>query len=333
MPQPFFDANEQTDRRGKGLAGAHRPALKRMIGRTIRRVDRVDAEIRRDSANNAANPCFQRIARVFELRRGRERRKHRPAPVADHDNRASRGTVRQQNRISWGWPETAENLQAKGFETPRKHIENLLRVNLWFHASTHLLACDRTSCVRNRRLRSSPIIVAGLLHYIIICLYTACTLNREFDALGDILRRRDHAGENGMYAMDQTASGGGKAPAELGENGIVDIPTARAEAQAGRLLLVDIRTPMEWSRTGVGDAAEPISMQDPNFLQTIVDKVGNDASKPIAVICATGNRSSWLASEMRRLGFHNIYDVNEGMMGSFSGPGWLNRGLPTKQPI
>lgn len=135
-----------------------------------------------------------------------------------------------------------------------------------------------------------------------------------------------------MYAMDQASSGGGSAPAELGQNGIVDIPTARAEALAGRLLLVDIRTPMEWHRSGVGDAAEPISMQDPNFLQTLVDKVGNDPSKPIAVICATGSRSAWLANELRRVGFHNIYDVSEGMMGSFSGPGWLNRGLPTKAP-
>lgn len=133
-----------------------------------------------------------------------------------------------------------------------------------------------------------------------------------------------------MYVMDQVTSAGG--PAELGENGIVDIPTARDEALAGRLLLVDIRTPMEWYRSGVGDAAVPLSMQDPNFLQGLVDRAGNDQAKPIAVICATGNRSSWLAGELRRLGFHNIYDVNEGMMGSFSGPGWLNRGLPTKQP-
>lgn len=134
-----------------------------------------------------------------------------------------------------------------------------------------------------------------------------------------------------MYMMDQVSSAGG-APAELGENGIIDIPTARAEAEAGRLLLVDIRTPMEWMRTGVGDAAIPLSVQDPSFLQHLNEKAGNDPSKPIAIICATGNRSSWLAGELRRLGFHNVYDVNEGMMGSFSGPGWLNRGLPTQRP-
>ncbi|MCW2309572.1 rhodanese-like domain-containing protein [Rhodobium gokarnense] len=119
---------------------------------------------------------------------------------------------------------------------------------------------------------------------------------------------------------------------ELGENGIVDAPTAREEALAGRLLLVDIRTPMEWQRTGVGDAAEAISLQDPSFLQKVLDLIGEDKSKAVAVLCATGNRSSWLAGEMRRLGFTNVYDVNEGMMGSFSGPGWLGRGLPTERP-
>lgn len=120
--------------------------------------------------------------------------------------------------------------------------------------------------------------------------------------------------------------------AELGENGIIDVPTARDEAQAGRLVLVDIRTPMEWYRSGVGDAALALSMQDPGFLQALTDETGSDPAKPIALICATGNRSSWLAGELRRLGFHDVYDVNEGMMGSFSGPGWLNRGLPTKSP-
>ncbi|PLX37715.1 MAG: sulfurtransferase [Hyphomicrobiales bacterium] len=120
--------------------------------------------------------------------------------------------------------------------------------------------------------------------------------------------------------------------APLGENGLLDAETARTEALAGRLLLVDIRTPMEWYRSGVGDAAEAISMQDPGFLQAVVNKLGGDPSKPLAVICATGSRSAWLAGELRRVGFTTVYDVGEGMMGSFSGPGWLNRQLPTKRP-
>ena len=133
--------------------------------------------------------------------------------------------------------------------------------------------------------------------------------------------------------MDQLTPRAPSSPTgELGENGIVDAPTAREEALAGRLLLVDIRTPMEWQRTGVGDAAKAISLQDPSFLQKVLDLIDEDKSKAVAVICAAGNRSSWLAGEMRRLGFHNVYDVNEGMMGSFSGPGWLGRGLPTERP-
>lgn len=120
--------------------------------------------------------------------------------------------------------------------------------------------------------------------------------------------------------------------ATLSPNGLLDAETARKEALAGRLLLVDIRSPMEWYRSGVGDAAEAISMQDPTFVQAVVEKLGGDPSKPVAIICATGNRSGWLAGEMRRVGFTNVYDVSEGMMGSMSGPGWLNRRLPTKQP-
>ncbi len=120
--------------------------------------------------------------------------------------------------------------------------------------------------------------------------------------------------------------------AALSSDGIIDAETARTEALAGRLLLVDIRSPMEWHTSGVPDPAEAISMQDPAFLQTVLDKLDGDISRPVAIICATGARSGFLAGEMKRVGFSNVYDVSEGMMGSGAGPGWLSRSLPIRKP-
>jgi rhodanese-related sulfurtransferase len=39
-------------------------------------------------------------------------------------------------------------------------------------------------------------------------------------------------------------------------------------------------------------------------------------------------RSSRLSRTLRDAGYSNVIDVPEGMLGSYAGPGWLERGLP-----
>jgi rhodanese-related sulfurtransferase len=113
---------------------------------------------------------------------------------------------------------------------------------------------------------------------------------------------------------------------------IITVGEAHARAQAGEIVLVDIRTPEEWKETGVATSAHAITMhQDPRrFTQQVLAALGGDRTRPVALICRTGNRSSNLLAEMRRAGFTNVADVGEGMAGSRHGKGWLKSGLPVR---
>lgn len=106
---------------------------------------------------------------------------------------------------------------------------------------------------------------------------------------------------------------------------------AWAKAQAGEILLIDIRTPPEWRETGVPQGAKRLDMTDPRFLDRLLELVKGDRSAPIALICRTGNRSGYVVQQLRSLGFSQVYDVPEGMAGSRAGPGWLRRGLPIEK--
>ncbi len=107
---------------------------------------------------------------------------------------------------------------------------------------------------------------------------------------------------------------------------------AHAKAMAGAITLVDIRTPAEWRETGLPASAHAITMnQDSAALLTALDKaLGGDRSKPLALICRTGNRSSRLIGDLQKAGYTGLIDVAEGMAGSRAGPGWLKSGLPLR---
>ena len=109
---------------------------------------------------------------------------------------------------------------------------------------------------------------------------------------------------------------------------IIDAKAAFKKANSGELLLLDIRSPQEWKETGTGSGAKKVSMHQPGFLAKLKAMTGNDKSKPVALICATGGRSNWLQGELVKRGYTNIINVSEGMLGSSTGPGWLKRGLP-----
>ncbi len=107
---------------------------------------------------------------------------------------------------------------------------------------------------------------------------------------------------------------------------------AHAKATTGEVVLVDIRTPDEWRETGVPASAHAISLnQEPRFLvQKLKEAMGGDTSRPLALICRTGNRSSTLQAELVKAGFTDVIDVGEGMAGSRHGQGWLKSGLPRR---
>lgn len=108
---------------------------------------------------------------------------------------------------------------------------------------------------------------------------------------------------------------------------------AHAKAVAGALVLVDIRTPDEWRETGVPASGHAITMHQnqQTFLRELGDAVGGSRQKPIALICAVGNRSAFLQGWLRKAGFENVIDVAEGMVGGRRGAGWIKSGLPVRR--
>ncbi len=108
-------------------------------------------------------------------------------------------------------------------------------------------------------------------------------------------------------------------------------PQAHARATAGQLLLVDIRRPDEWALTGVGHGAHPLDMRRDDFAAMLGQLAQANPDRPIALICARGVRSRFMVRQMQHVGFDDILDVPEGMLGSGAGPGWIKRGLPVTQ--
>lgn len=108
-------------------------------------------------------------------------------------------------------------------------------------------------------------------------------------------------------------------------------PDAAAAVAAGKITLIDIRTPPEWKQTGVATGAKRLNMLHPQgapgFASQLLAEVDGDRNAPIALICRTGNRTTQVQLYLQSVGFTRVYNVKEGMAGSSAGPGWIKRGL------
>jgi rhodanese-related sulfurtransferase len=107
---------------------------------------------------------------------------------------------------------------------------------------------------------------------------------------------------------------------------------AYRRANTGDITLIDIRSPAEWRQTGVPQGAMAITLHNPGgidaFYRAILAATGNDKKKPLALICAAGNRSQWAQRFLADKGFTRVENVGEGLYGNGVHPGWLRRGLP-----
>jgi rhodanese-related sulfurtransferase len=95
--------------------------------------------------------------------------------------------------------------------------------------------------------------------------------------------------------------------------------------------LIDVREATEWAETGTPKGAALVSISRPDFVDAVTAQVGGDKSKPVALICRSGNRSSRAAAQLAAAGFTNVINIGDGMSGRDGvGPGWIATKLPTE---
>ena len=102
----------------------------------------------------------------------------------------------------------------------------------------------------------------------------------------------------------------------------VSLEIARADAEAGRALLVDIREPQEHA-TGVSRVAKLLPMRE---IGARLAEIPKDPAKPVLLICNTQNRSRAVWQALRERGYTNVRYVEGGMSE------WARRGLPLVMP-
>lgn len=98
----------------------------------------------------------------------------------------------------------------------------------------------------------------------------------------------------------------------------------------GSLVLVDIRTPEEWTQTGIPEPATPIDMTADDFVPKLRELLAANAGKTVGFICRTGNRSNYLTGVLEKAGLTDIVDVTGGVAGNGKVTGWIAEGLPMK---
>ena len=88
-------------------------------------------------------------------------------------------------------------------------------------------------------------------------------------------------------------------------------------AEAG-VITLDVRTPGEFM-SGFIKGAKNIDFQSGNFENEIASL---DKNATYAVYCRSGNRSGQAVKVMHDAGFHNVYNLNGGVID------WSNAGMP-----
>jgi rhodanese-related sulfurtransferase len=102
----------------------------------------------------------------------------------------------------------------------------------------------------------------------------------------------------------------------------VSLEQARADHEAGRALLIDIREPGEHA-TGVAAGARLLPMRQ---LAARLAEIPTDPGKPVLLICNTQNRSSATLRALRQQGYRHVRYVVGGMSD------WARRGWPMVAP-
>ncbi|MBD3800219.1 MAG: rhodanese-like domain-containing protein [Campylobacterales bacterium] len=103
---------------------------------------------------------------------------------------------------------------------------------------------------------------------------------------------------------------------------VINAPASQ-ELLAKQIPVVDIRTPGEWKETGLLKGSIPIMFFDEKggynvdrFMLELKAKV--DTTKPFALICRTGSRTSMLAPFLAQTYGYTVYNLQGGIMTAYS---------------
>jgi rhodanese-related sulfurtransferase len=103
----------------------------------------------------------------------------------------------------------------------------------------------------------------------------------------------------------------------------VSLEEARAQFEAGKALLIDIREPQEQTQ-GVVKGARLLPKSQ---LTQRLAEIPTDPARPVFLICASQNRSRATVADLRaRGGYSHVRYVSGGMNG------WVKQGWPTVKP-
>lgn len=99
----------------------------------------------------------------------------------------------------------------------------------------------------------------------------------------------------------------------------------REGLQAGRLLLIDIRTPAEWTDTGVPAGALKLDAESDGFEVRLAGIRLDNPGKRIVLIDRSGGLSASVQAKLAGRGWRDLAVVRGGMLGP---GGWLAEKLP-----
>ncbi len=124
-------------------------------------------------------------------------------------------------------------------------------------------------------------------------------------------------------------------PARVAAGEVMSPADAYEKAKKGEIVLVDVRTPGEWKQSGLPAGAHAITMSQNNqdFIKQLDAALSGDRSKPLAIICRTGNRTGSLVGPLEKAGYKRVINVAEGMAGGRHGQGWVRAGLPVRKYV
>ena len=102
----------------------------------------------------------------------------------------------------------------------------------------------------------------------------------------------------------------------------VSLEQARADHEAGRVTLIDLREPSEHA-TGVAKGAQLLPLSQ---LARRAGEIPRNPDKPVYLICNTQNRSQVALKALQEQGWKRLHYVHGGMSA------WAARGWPMVKP-